>query len=208
MEEDGHVKLGPGSTIYYKPFSGFLSGINEQFYQKLDDGEGVNCLAVGTYWVAVATTKGYLRVYSSTGQDVVVLTLKGPVVSLAGYSNKLAVFYHTSNPMNNTTMTMSCDLFDIQLGKLPQLLTQQIVPMSSEATLRWCGFDVDLGYLTILDSKEKVNVLNQACGWQWIPVLDIEKIKVPGHDYWPVYVRDGKLFFILLNGESKPSIYT
>ena len=57
---------------------------------QLNRGEAALSVAVGQGWCAVATSKGLLRVFSSTGIALAILSLKGPVVCLTGLGAQLA----------------------------------------------------------------------------------------------------------------------
>jgi hypothetical protein len=51
--------------IYYKPFSTYKN-LNDWHYQ-LDLGENIESVALGTGWLAVITSIGYVRVLSTEG---------------------------------------------------------------------------------------------------------------------------------------------
>ena len=83
-------------------------------------------------WCAVATSLGYLRVYSSTGMQLLLITLKGPVLCMSGHGAELAVYYHTGAPWgtttttknNSTSMSSSSDQNNQTLVLSPQLAVE------------------------------------------------------------------------------------
>lgn len=98
-----------GSVIYYFAFQGGQNKnsadnvvANETFTIILPAGESALCVAAGTGWCAVATSAGYLRTYSSSGVQLAVNWLKGPVVAICGdcgtavSRTRLAVVYHAA----------------------------------------------------------------------------------------------------------------
>ena len=53
------------------------------------------CVAVGDNWVAAATNKRCLRLFTSSGTQREVLSLPGTVVAMSGGIEKLAIIYQT-----------------------------------------------------------------------------------------------------------------
>ena len=53
------------------------------------------CVAVGDNWVAAATNKRHLRLFTSSGMQREVLSLPGAVVAMSGGIEKLAIVYQT-----------------------------------------------------------------------------------------------------------------
>lgn len=221
-------KAPPGSTIYYYAFAGQkqLLGVNESFQWTLSDGEAALAVAVGQGWLAVATSRCLLYVYSSTGLLCLVTSLPGVVVSMCGSDSLLAVFYHSSR--------LEVDLLaiDWRTGcKVKKLVTgvplpsppvnldtaysysnskDKFVQQSEQSLLlEWVGFDVDNGLLMMLDSQDMLwCLISGGVDWHWMPVLNIAlSRKDINHIFWPVTVKQKKLVYVQLNGESKPAIH-
>lgn len=212
VERELVTSSGRGSMIYYHAFAGnaHLDGINESFRITLSDYENVQCVAVGNGFIAAATNKKFLRIYSATGMEVSVSWLKGPVVSMVAMDNYLAVVYHAANPVDES-FALQVDMFDINWrqgcrGKM--VLTSFPVPMGKKAELDWIGFDADAKLLVTMDNQGMVSALIRHLGWQWVPVLNTHEIrKSIDHKYWPISIRSNKLVYVLLNGENKPAVY-
>jgi hypothetical protein len=60
-------------------------------------------ITVGGSWCAVATNAGALRILSTGGIQLSILSLPGPVVAMAAHENLLAVAYHLTPPTRGTT---------------------------------------------------------------------------------------------------------
>ena len=60
------------AVLLYKAFHSSAKGLqaNETFRYSLPSGEGVQAVACGRGFVAVATSKGLLRIFSTTGEFV------------------------------------------------------------------------------------------------------------------------------------------
>lgn len=212
-ERDGEEVIGAGSTVYYHAFAGSsrLDGCNENFTITLPNGEGAQSVAVGTGWIAVATNRGWLRLFSSTGLQLLVTWLSGPVVALVGSDEHLAII------VNESTVGSEYRL-GAQVLHIPSQTSQSKIsefcrvslPLSEGASLSWAGFSVDGHNLSIIDSKGVVSLLfHVRKAWLWVPVLEIERVKrSPDHKYWPIMIsRGGKLAYVLLNGENKPAVF-
>lgn len=212
LEHPNPLRNHKGSTLFYHAFSGshHLEGVNENFNVVLSEGEEVQALAVGDGFVAAATSRRWLRIYSSTGLEVAVMSLPGPVVSMVALNETLAVIFHAGVPFDGS-FNMALHLFRVdwrQGCSLQQVLRSIPVPLSRKATLEWVGFDVDNSAVVALDSHGIMSSLMHSAGFQWTPVFNIMHVrKTIDHRYWPIMVRNGKLVYVLLNGESKPAIY-
>ena len=214
---DGDDETTPGSTVYYHAFPGSvkLDGCNENFTVDLPVGEIAVSVCVGTGWIAVASNRQWLRVFSSTGLQLGIFWCAGTVVTLCGHEDQLAVIFNSS-PALGYEYKLHMQLYKIQLlsSGVTQIMTQYnqvFVPLSPHSTLTWASFTVDSlnPNLSIIDSKGVVSVLLLSeHNTLWMPVLEIEKIrKSIDHKYWPIMIRGNKFVFVLLNGESKPLIY-
>jgi len=210
-----------GSTIHYHAFSGFEA--NETFTTTLPAGEAVETIAVGSGWVAVATSKQYLRVFSSTGLQLMISWLKGPVVTIVGSGPNLAVLYHSAPPCNDS-FNISVELLEIGAETSVRQLALAKVPLTPGHLLSWAGICPNsglLGYMQLRNPQStsrihtsgmnwngSLSVMVKSAGWQFIPVLDLSDIKKSVDDFfWPVAIIDGGLECVLLKAVSKPSVF-
>jgi hypothetical protein len=219
-------KETPGSTIYYHAFPGQkqLMGANESFRWTLSDGEAALAVAVGLGWVAVASSRNLLYVFNSAGLPCMTVALRGPVLALSGCDMALGVVYHGHGmeaDLYEITFQTGCKVCKLASAVPLPLPAQQaqssdvsttaasLVPTkSAEQHLEWLGFDVDHHVLTVVDGQGVLWGLINCADWQWVPLLDIHQVrKSIEHTYWPTCVRNGKLVYVLLNGESRPAIY-
>ena len=54
----------------------------------------LKAVTVGTGWVAAATSKRHVRLFTISGIQQEIFSIPGPVVSMAAHSNQLMVIYH------------------------------------------------------------------------------------------------------------------
>ncbi len=73
---------------------------HKEWSTTLPVGEDALALAVGDSWVAVATSRRLLRLFTTSGLQRGIISLPGPIVCLAGHTSKLMMAYHTSIGIN------------------------------------------------------------------------------------------------------------
>jgi hypothetical protein len=218
-----------GSVIYYHAFQtqnnknsnnpeamgNQLEGVNQTFRIQLLQKEKVETIALGKGFLAVTTSKNYLRIYNTVGMEMAVVYLKGKIVSLNAYDNVLGVIYHTSNtsvlPINGV-FSLSIDVFEINWKnyfKMNSLVTGFPLPFfQPKQKLEWFGFDIDQKIVLIMDNLGNINALMKVMDYSWVPVMHIPSIrKSIDHKYWPITGKNNRLAYILLNGEKKPMVY-
>lgn len=252
-----------GSTIYYHSLGqNKLDGINDTFKIVLNDGEAVEALACGCGFIAIATSHQFLRIFSTSGLEVSVSWLDGPVLSMVAYQSTLAIVYHsnlsvtlpidtislnkskdnsygsTSSYLNSLVSSSSTynsslllNTFDInwKTGCSIKPICQKIsVPLSptptfsstsnsftsttssSKSSLKWLGFDSDSSRVAIMDSAGMVSILtcSNSNWWHWLPVLDTKNnlIKNIEQKVWPITIKNNKLLYINLFGETSPKV--
>ena len=198
----------PGSTIYYHAFTNQRQlEANESFTYTLGNNEKALAVAVGKGWAAVATSKQYVRLFSSTGLQLSICYLKGSVITMVGSGSRLAIFYLNGFVLNGPTQ-ISVEIYEFKDNSTTNFIANVSVPLPSRTTLTWAGFEVETGSLVFMNSDGVLSMLLKTMGWQWIPILDTALIrKAPDVIYWPISVKANRLVYVLLNGESKPAIY-
>ena len=198
-----------GSIIYYHAFPGqsHMNGANETFSVTLPAGEIADCVAVGTGWVAVATSKMFLRVFSSTGLQIYVAWLRGAAVCTVGLGSQLAVIFNDGCSLPDGTPSLSVDYLIITSSGIKQEAVLKVPVTPGGSQLEWASFSDD-GLLCIMDTEGILSALLRVAGWQWVPMLDASAAnRKVDHKFWPVAVKGSNLCYILLNGENKPLVY-
>ncbi|XP_062553662.1 WD repeat and HMG-box DNA-binding protein 1 [Armigeres subalbatus] len=126
--------------------------------------------------VVVATDARLLRVFTSRGTQREVLSIPGPLVSLAAYGDHFLVAYHrspASEDQHLNLMVITCVNYKLRCREIP-------IPLSAESKLRWLGYS-DKGSPVIYDS-EGIMRLYHAASNLWFPILDAEDHKVGASD--------------------------
>ena len=201
-----------GSDIYFHRFETFGNPRDKDWYLSLGDGERVLGCACGAGWAAVVTSRRFLRLFTSGGNQGQVIWLGGEPVTMVGRSRFLAVFYHNSTPSVDGTQKLGCLLYDAVANRV--LTKSPVSCISTGSSLSWAGFDND-GSLLAMDSDGMVSMLvcssslgettgQAVTGWEWVPMLDTIGLKKSADDsFWPITVFDGKLVCVPLKGGTK-----
>ncbi|KAK8731115.1 hypothetical protein OTU49_007806, partial [Cherax quadricarinatus] len=79
------------SKLVVHHFSGW--GTNKEWYVDLPE-EDIQAVCLGSGWLAVATDRRNLRIFSTSGIQRDILAIPGPVVCLAGFEDQIMLVYH------------------------------------------------------------------------------------------------------------------
>jgi len=213
MKTDNESGKCSGSSIYFHRFETFGSLRDKDWYMTLPDGERALGCASGEGWAAVATSRRFLRLFTSGGNQGQILWLRGEPVALVGRSRFLAVFYHEATPLHDGTQKLGFMLYDAKAGCV--ITSGSLACISSRSSLSWAGFSNDFSLL-VMDSDGMVSILvgmespnvNQGMPvilssytWEWSPLLDTIGLRKSVDDsFWPVTSQDGKLVCVPLKG--------
>jgi chromosome transmission fidelity protein 4 len=205
-----NINKPTGSSIYFHRFETFRSLRDKDWYLTLPSGELALGCACGEGWAAVMTSRRFLRLFSSGGNQGQVIWLDGQPVTMAGRSRFLGVFYHQSEPLRDGTQRIGYKLIDVVADRV--ITTGSVSCISAGATLTWAGFSND-GSLLAMDSEGMLSMLVStdtltehlmSANWEWVPMLDTLGLRKSSEDsHWPVTVYDGKLVCIPLKGGTK-----
>jgi len=142
-------------------------------WQIVFEEEEVEIVAVGggmTGFVAAATSKRFLRLYSMSGVARHIICLDGPIVSMSANEEHLMAVYHFGLGTNQD-QSMSCMLLDVDEHKV---LHKDRLPLREGATLSWLGFSDD-GIPAMMDSTETVALLLHDWSYTWTPIAELRK---------------------------------
>lgn len=194
------------STVFFRPFANYST--KNQWLFTLPKGEGALSVAVGMRWAAVATTRQWVRLFTFSGLQEGVVSVPGPIVTMVGRGDLLAVFYHGGSPLVDPSTGASSQALHYQLLDVRRtaVVGDGPVALSPKSLLTWAGFS-NLDILHVMDSEGLVSGLVRSFGWNWTPLLETSRLQRNKMDsYWPVGVFNGSLMCSLLKGgEEHPS---
>ncbi|KAK9105292.1 hypothetical protein Scep_022136 [Stephania cephalantha] len=195
LNENGSVFANPSkgekhmSTLMYRPFSSWAN--NSEWSMRFEEEE-VKVVALGTGWVAAATSLHFLRIFTEGGLQKNVVSLDGRVVTASGFKNKLAVVYHVSDSLPSNDQMLEFRVFNISDGSQP---LQGRLPLTPGSSLSWFGFSEE-GQLGSYDSKGVLRVFTEQYGGSWFPIFSANREK-KSENYWIVGMNSTKLFCIV-----------
>ncbi|CAN4088315.1 unnamed protein product [Withania somnifera] len=195
LNENGSVFANPCkgeknmSTLMYRPFGTWAN--NSEWSMRFEEEE-VRAVALGTGWVA-AITSNFLRIFTDGGLQRHILSLDGPVVTVAGYKDELAVVTHASPPLPSNEQILEFRVFNICIGTQP---CRGRLPLTPGSCLSWFGFSEE-GHLSSFDSKGVLRVFTNQYGGSWLPLFSASKLKKSEENYWVVGLNTNKLFCVI-----------
>lgn len=191
----------PTSIVHYRPYDSWASASDWEV--SLLPGENALSVAAGggdaMGAVVVATSKGMVRFFSSSGVQRYVWRLGEEVVALAAGRDALLVVHREGGTSLDGCQNLRYSLLDLETYDMVQ---EGRIPLPRKTTLSWVGF-TDLGAPVVYDSSGVLSVLDryrrpgQA---RWVPLFDAAGRK---EKYWPVGVSETSLHAIILKGREE-----
>jgi len=200
-----------GSCIFFRRFETKNSNKEKDWQMTLAEGEKVLCCATGDGWSAVATSRHFLRTYTSAGVQGPIIWLQGEPVAMVGRGRFIGLFYHQGNPFVDGRQNIAYTVYDGITMK--EVCSGPVSAIGSGSTITWAGFSNDFS-LSVMNDDGMFSMLmaNQTEGktddhpsFSWVPMLDTVGLRKSREDsFWPVSVLNGKLICVPLKGISFP----
>ncbi|KAI8978018.1 WD40-repeat-containing domain protein [Pilobolus umbonatus] len=188
------------SILHYRPFNN--SGLFKEWTMFLPSGEDVVNVAINSFTSIVATSKGYIRVFTLTGVQKHIFSLDN-VISMVGKLD-LALIVYATGPSFTNQQNLKYMLLNSELN---EVLQKDDLPISKNNEITWVGF-TETTQAVVYDSDSVIRVLqNQRRPNQglWTPVFD-GKLHAQSNNkeerYWPVGVVSGGLICYVLRGSN------
>ncbi|KAI4963768.1 hypothetical protein ZWY2020_010531 [Hordeum vulgare] len=207
LNESGSVFANPCkgdnnmSTLMYRPFSSWAG--NSEWSMRFE-GEEVKSVTLGAGWVAAVTSLNLLRIFTEGGLQMHILSVSGPVVTVAGHGDQLAIVTHASDCLPSGDQVLDVKVFNITEGA--QSASGRLV-LTPSSHLAWFGFSEN-GQLSSYDSKGILRVFSGQFGGSWLPVFSSTKArKSEDESHWVVGLDANNIFCILCKSpESHPQV--
>lgn len=142
------------------------SGGSREWSMTMPNCEEILCVAASTKLVAVATDARFLRLFSAMGTQREIVSLPGPVLSLAAHGDRILVAYHSSPASDDQHISMML----IQTIGLSLRCRDVKVALTPNSKLTWIGYS-DKGSPVTCDSNGMVRLFSMRSNL-WIPVCD------------------------------------
>ncbi|XP_006818558.1 WD repeat and HMG-box DNA-binding protein 1-like [Saccoglossus kowalevskii] len=176
----------------------------KEWNTSLPKDEEITALTLGYGWVAVATDKNFIRLFSVGGFQYEVFSIAGPIVTMAGHGSQLLVVYHMATGIPGD-QCLGLKLMHVT-GKKRLILSGDSLPISPKSTLTWLGFSAE-GSPVSVDSSGVVRMLNRSL-LSWTPVANTKtQCKSRSDNYWVIGVHENPLQLrcILCKGSRFPA---
>ncbi|KAF9198016.1 hypothetical protein BGZ49_001301 [Haplosporangium sp. Z 27] len=195
---------GDPSTVFYKTYDSWIT--KSEWQISLPEGEEATAIALNAESAIVATSRGYVRVFSQSGIQTALFSV-GSVVAAAGKDDMVLLIYHQGEPFQGS-QNLGYSVYNVETG---QRIQHGSVPVSDDTFIDWLGFS-EGGIPAYFDSKGVMYILNyyrRVDQGQWTPIADTSLID-PNSDYtphyWPIGFTDKELSCIKCRrGEVEPS---
>ncbi|XP_014610650.1 PREDICTED: WD repeat and HMG-box DNA-binding protein 1-like [Polistes canadensis] len=157
------------SKLVVVVLQGWGSG-NKEWSIDLPEGEDGQCVAAGDNFVAIATSRRYLRIFMIGGTQREVIALPGPVVTMNAFNNHLVVAYHDGlGVTGDQHMSLLCiQIFGTRLRN--QKLS---IPLCPSSDLIWLGLS-DFGSPVITDSEDIIKIYDKKSSL-WRVICDMDR---------------------------------
>lgn len=182
LEEDKMAKLS------YFPALGISS-----WTEKLPVGENIVLITMSDLFIAVATNRGFIRLYSPQGVEFMIYSYQGYITTITAYENLLAIIYQPT--AQNFGPSQKVKILDIiTLRKM----AEESLPLGGSASsILWAGFSKK-GVFCFQDSNRVIHSLVN--GGFWCPIF------TSNSNIWVTWITDEDIYGIQLPyGESEPS---
>lgn len=177
------------------------SGGSREWSLSMPNCEEILCVAASSKWVAVATDSRFLRIFSAMGTQREIVSLPGPVVSLAAYGDRFIAAYHRSD----TTEDQHISGLLIQTIGMSLRCRSIDIPLTPGTKLSWIGY-TDRGTPVTCDSVGMVRMFSMRSNL-WMPICDTSQhTKGASDTYFVIEVSESEQIVrgILCRGSSYP----
>ena len=154
-------------------------------------------------WVAAATDRRRLRLFTSGGVQRGVLAIPGRVVCLSASGNKLLVVIHAGSPLPGDQNLAFTILDASRRGEA--VVPYQPLPLTPKSVLSWVGFS-DEGVACTADSTGLVRLLDARTGCWWEACNTREHVRGKSDHHFVVgaSLEEGTVRSILCKGARYP----
>uniref|UniRef100_A0A2A4IX35 WDHD1/CFT4 second beta-propeller domain-containing protein n=1 Tax=Heliothis virescens TaxID=7102 RepID=A0A2A4IX35_HELVI len=169
----------------------------------MPDTEEILCVAAGAAVLAVATNARLLRLFTPMGTQRQVISLAGPVVSLAAFNTAVLAVYHSTDP-GYSDQHLAMDIIAMN-GRQVRSKTVPM-PLTPSSKLAWLG-TTDMGSPCAYDNSGILRMYDVASG-VWMPICDTNTHSKGASDSWfivSVSEATQKVRAILCRGASFPA---
>ena len=177
------------SSIYFKPMGNWAS--NSDWTLRLDGDESVLAIALGSKWAAAATSRNFVRLFTTSGLQRGIFSLPGAIVAMAGHEALLLLVYNQAPPM------LGYMLYHVDEKRM---VASGSLPISPGSQLTWLGFS-ESGVPATCDTAGLLRALLLDQDNLWSPILDAAAHRKNADEVcWIVGLTDDEVVYVLCKG--------
>jgi len=186
IENETNEDDSTASILFCMNFNSYDS--NKEWRYQMPLNESIEAIALSSNFVLAATDQRKIRLYTSSGIQLHLFSIPGPVICLTAQENILQIIYHNGSGLPGE-QSISMNVLRLNDRSVyPVTLTNQMpVALSPKSVIEWSGF-TDEGNSCIVDSAGIVKLFNQKSNC-WIPVVDL-KSKNKNDHYFVISVSE------------------
>ncbi|KAF9116766.1 hypothetical protein BGX27_011080 [Mortierella sp. AM989] len=195
---------GNPSTVFYKTYDSWAT--KSEWLVFLPEGEDATAIALNAESAIVATSRGFVRVFSQSGIQTALFSVNS-VVAAAGKDDMVLLIYHQGEPFQGS-QNLGYSIYNVETG---QRIQHGSVPVVDDTFISWLGFS-EGGIPAYFDSKGVMYILNyyrRIDQGQWTAIADTTLVDDDSDyspHYWPIGLTDQELSCIKCRrGEMEPS---
>ena len=137
--------------------------------------EFIEAIGCGTGFIAVATDKRFVRIFTSGGIQTDMFSISGRVVCLAAFEHFLMIIYHSASGMpEEQSLSMYVLNVEHKLKVNHPVPNPTPVALCPKSLVSWAGF-TDEGTPCVVDSDGVVRLFNRAIGNTWTPIASTKE---------------------------------
>ncbi|OHS97818.1 hypothetical protein TRFO_09243 [Tritrichomonas foetus] len=191
IDEHGFIGASDSDIVYEHHKSWAPDKTTSIFLQN----EKAQLIACGKEWFAVATDAPCIRVFTSAGLEIDIISLPYNCTVMVGRDKYLFYAYPFGKDLN----------FRLISVLKSKVLIEGVVSVNQP--IKWIGFD-EKHQVFIQDHLNLVHFLSKDFSWQWIPVLDLkEYFDTTTDNYWVVKAENGLIHGVPLRSQKSPATY-
>ncbi|XP_054153902.1 WD repeat and HMG-box DNA-binding protein 1-like [Oppia nitens] len=159
-----------GGKLYCRLFN--IWDATKEWSVDMTSGEFIEAVTCGTGFIAAATDKRFVRIFTVGGIQTNVLSLPGRVVSLASFEQLLMIVYHSASGLPDE---QSLSMYVLRVVHKPTarhpVPNPVPVALTPKSPVYWAGF-TDEGTPCVVDFDGQVRLFKTGYGNMWIPVAN------------------------------------
>jgi chromosome transmission fidelity protein 4 len=137
--------------------------------------EYIDAITCGSGFIAIATDKRFVRIFTTGGIQTNIFSIAGPVLCVSSHEQFLMIIYHMASGMpEEQSLSMYILRADHKSGSKHPVPNPIPVALSPKSQVLWAGF-TDEGTPCVVDYDGVVRLFKGIIGNSWIPIASTKE---------------------------------